>query len=580
MKKPRPGSLSVQAVNQYRRRDILTYLALRFYLENSAARTDRWAREIATDLVLSRSNPVYFKSHHFKDISYNGDVDHRIMYLPCANEALAESALLAECAKYPQAFGNAPCVFSYSINGNEDRSGIFLHYSKGLRDRHQAIAQACDNIPGSVVRYIDLKKFYPSISSAMALAAWKTTASHAGIAEKWVDLGQKLLHEHASVDPAFPGLLTGPMFSHLIANLVLRPLDERFGSDSRVFYCRYVDDITLVGSRDNVSSVLREIRAQIEAAGLSAHDDHSPKSLTLSADEWLRGRDDFHDSRRSISWMTLIGDLKRFLIANPKSHDELRCAFGGAELRIPVRDYSGAIYERSFLEKFKQLSSQRWFRKKTHQVTIKSLLKQALWLRESYDRELIELLSDFERLSPYERKRRVPKIRYRAGRLSYLASRSRLSELSQYLAITRDFYLQSKVMGAISSGNISEVIRLGTNAAQAAAQPMRAGEITAYIDPMRVCDVDLQAVSVFFLNGVRLIDDVCLENVQSELLLLAKQGASPQLMRSNDLFLSEFACLHGLQNGPRHASLLESVFDEDEDLAVDAADQLGQSLSP
>lgn len=37
--------------------------------------------------------------------------------------------------------------------------------------------------------------------------------------------------------------------------------------------------------------------------------------------------------------------------------------------------------------------------------------------------------------------------------------------------------------------------------------------------------------------------------------------------------------IEGAINGPRHPEMLESVFDEDEDLAVDAVDQLQQSLS-
>jgi hypothetical protein len=164
IKRQRPGVLAVRAVNQYRRRDVLTYLALRYYLDNDAARTDQWTREVATDLVLSRSEPVYFQALHFKDVSHQKTIDHRHMLLPGANEALAEAALLAECAKHPQAFGNPACVFSYPLNSGDDRSGIYENYSKGLRRRHDAIAKACDEIPDGVVQYIDLKKFYPSIS--------------------------------------------------------------------------------------------------------------------------------------------------------------------------------------------------------------------------------------------------------------------------------------------------------------------------------------------------------------------------------------------------------------------------------
>lgn len=144
MNRERPGILAVRAVNQYRRRDVLTYLALRYYLHNDAARTDRWVEDVATNLVLTRSDLPYFHALHFKDSSGRGKIDHRAMFLPSANEALAEAALLAECAKHQQAFSNPSCVFSYSLNHGNDRSGIFPHYSPGLRERHDAIAKACD----------------------------------------------------------------------------------------------------------------------------------------------------------------------------------------------------------------------------------------------------------------------------------------------------------------------------------------------------------------------------------------------------------------------------------------------------
>jgi hypothetical protein len=38
----RPGILAVRAVNQYRRREVFAYLGLRYYLENTAARSDTW----------------------------------------------------------------------------------------------------------------------------------------------------------------------------------------------------------------------------------------------------------------------------------------------------------------------------------------------------------------------------------------------------------------------------------------------------------------------------------------------------------------------------------------------------------
>ena len=98
----RPGILAVRAVNQYRRRDVIAYLGLRYYLENTAARSDIWASEVTTDLVLTRTNTPYFQAKHFKEKTELGNVIHRPIFLPGANEALAE-AIKAKAVARPEA---------------------------------------------------------------------------------------------------------------------------------------------------------------------------------------------------------------------------------------------------------------------------------------------------------------------------------------------------------------------------------------------------------------------------------------------------------------------------------------------
>lgn len=578
MKRERPGILAVRAVNQYRRRDVLAYLALRYYLHNEAARTDLWAQQVATDLVLTRTDLPYLHVHHFKVLSGGATIDHRAIFLPSANEALAEAALLDECSKH-QAFSNPACVFSYSLSAGKDRSGIFPHYSAGLRDRHNAIAQACDDRPDGVVRYMDIKKFYPSIRPELALSAWKTRAQATGLENRWRMLGEKLIDNHSKLaTDSNPSILTGPMFSHLIGNLVLRQLDELAGS-LPARYFRYVDDITLVGSRKAVADSLNIIRARLGDLGLNMHEDGSPKSLELPVEEWISGRNDFRQSRREISWMTLIGDLKRFLLANPNSHQQLQQVFRGEGFRIPVLDYSSAIYERSYLENIKRWTSTRWFRQKLHRVSIDTLLHQARWLRGSYELEFKELLNGFDEASAYERKRRIPKLRYRAGRLSYLATDEALASIAVMAETVPDLHLQSLSMQAMASGNIDRLLGLGTNAAQATAQPMRAGGKTAILSLTTLTEAAQQALAVFRLNGVEVKAQKKNKAAESDLLEFAESGSNAKLMTSGNAFIREVTCLHGIGNGPRHPEMLESVFDEDEDLAVDAVDQLQQSLS-
>ena len=80
------------------------------------------------------------------------------------------------------------------------------------------------------------------------------------------------------------------------------------------------------------------IRSRIEDMGLELHDRDSLKSIEVSAEDWLKGKNDFQPSKNSSSWMTLVGDLKRFLLANPNKREELQSAFHAENFRIPVQD--------------------------------------------------------------------------------------------------------------------------------------------------------------------------------------------------------------------------------------------------
>ncbi len=246
MKPNRPGALSVRTVSQYRRREVLSYLGLRYYLDNAAARTDDWAREVAVDLALSRDNAPLFEVHHFKEVAESGVIKHRPLFLPGPNEALAEATLLAECARHPRVFRNPPCVFSYSLTQGKDRSGIFAHYIGGLKARHDEIASACDAVPDGVVRYTDIRSFYPSITIGLARQTWRDWADLAGLGSRFRDLGDALIDGQVSTGlNAEKTLLVGPMFSHLLANLVLRTLDDHLSRTLPARYVRYVDDIVI-----------------------------------------------------------------------------------------------------------------------------------------------------------------------------------------------------------------------------------------------------------------------------------------------------------------------------------------------
>ncbi|MES9874194.1 MAG: RNA-directed DNA polymerase [Candidatus Sedimenticola sp. 6PFRAG7] len=579
MNASRPGVLAVRAANQYRRRDVLSYLGLRYYAENSAAHTDNWAKDVATNLVLNRDAAPYFLASHFKEITSNG-VTHREITLPGPNEALAETALLDECSRYPNAFDPAPCVFSYRLATGDDRSGLYEHYVNGLRKRHLAIAEACDNTPSGVVLYTDIKRFYPSIRPELALKAWSQQCEIAGMSSAHKALGEKLIHDHAAAtDPSSPSILTGPMFSHLIGNLVLRDIDEALSASLPAKYFRYVDDITLVGSEEAVYRSREIVRERLEELGLFLHDESSPKNLEVPVSEWLEGRNDFAESSNPISWMTLIADLKRFLFKHPDQREALQTAFVEKGFRIPTQDYSGAVGERGYLARLRQLLSKKWFRERFRKITINSLVYQAEWLRESYRKLFDELLADDNNASGYARKRLIPKQRYMAGRLIYLLNQEELGQLYPRVQEHEELFFHASVMEAISTGSVDRILELGTNAAQAAAQPLRAGNIDCTTDLIELTKPQTQALAILLLNGINVARTKEFDYPEKGILKFSEIGSDSDLMQDADHFVRELACLHGISEEARHSEILDSAFDADEELALDAIDQFHQSLS-
>ncbi len=73
------------------------------------------------------------------------------------------------------------------------------------------------------------------------------------------------------------------MFSHLIANLVLRAVDDIAKGFAGVQYFRYVDDLVLVGERKAVEKLNLDLKTLLGDMGLNLHGLDSPKCLELSS---------------------------------------------------------------------------------------------------------------------------------------------------------------------------------------------------------------------------------------------------------------------------------------------------------
>ena len=572
----KPGLLAVRATNQYRRRDVLAYLGLRYYLDSSAARSDRWAQEVATDLVMRRDEPCYLTVQHFKEADSLGRVTHREMFLPGPNEALAEASLLDACARSGGVFAPASSVFSYRLATADDLSGVYQHYMHGLRQRHEAIASVCQRSPDAQVLHLDIRRFYPSVTIPRAISAWLAATESQGMSRDWIEVGLQLLHAHERASATRDGhLLTGPMFSHLVGNLLLRPVDNAM-SQVPVGYFRYVDDITLVGTDAQIEGAMSTLKESLDNLDLSLHSQDSAKWLKVPAKTWLMGEKDFVESKRSNSWMSLIGDLKRLLVFSPELREPLLGELAANEIRLPVPDYAPTVQERGYKNRLTELLNAVWFRKIARRPTISQIVGQAIELRKQYEAETGQLLETMNVPDPFLAKRLLPKIRYRFGRLAYLGKLSELGRLADAARAVPALAFQSAVAKSIATGDVNEILEYGVNAAQAVAQPLSMRMPKVISDKPMLNPAAQQALAVLRMNGLS-VQEPALGDTQSQLLKFATSGVDRSIMKSGEPFLRELACLHGLGEVPRHQTMLTTAFDAAEEITFDAIEQEHQS---
>lgn len=560
-----PGIVAIRAVHQYRRRDILTYVALRQVLASVAARRDRWSQEIATALVLERAEGGYHAVPTFKEVKPDGSIEFRQLMLPAPHEVLAEASLLSQCAIAGGKFARHPNVYSYRLSEGNEARGIFQPYFRGYAERQSDIAAACRAAPGSVVLHADIRKFYPTITVTVARDAWDRASQSSSLPAAQQRLGQKLLSDHARAAKGGEAILTGPMFSHLIGNLVFRDIDDEFGATAGVRYFRYVDDITLVGPQRRVADVEALLAERLGELGFRLHPE---KRLEVPAAQWI-ATSPLLAEESVPSWKTFIGKLKQVLMLYPDLREPLAQSFQQNGIRIRPLDYSEAEQERPYLDRMALLAHRLWFRRKMRALRAREVLDEALALRGRYANALAAYATRVNQLEGIERKRVIQHIRYLTSRLVYLAAPDTLGVIEESISGVPELAMIATAYYCVRTRDVTPLLRFGPAAAQAAAQPLRALGGLLQCRPVPWTEATVQAYAIFRLNGLDLGPLPADMPVTSLLLFCDWSESSSALLDDRDAYFREIGCIHGVDRPDFNQWALETAFDRDDDLVFD-----------
>jgi len=570
-------TLATKALAAYRTRDIIPYLALRYYLNTPSSKTNHWISNICSRLA-KNTKKNYIKVKHFKECIEGENIFREIFY-PAPNEALAETYLINEISKvksmHPDYY-----VYSYLFEKSTSKNGVFVKYFDGLISRQKDISSACKLNIEKKLSYSDIKKFYPSIYIEEAKKVWLEHSTKNNLDNKYIELGLTLLENQRVAAKFFNDnekLLIGPSFSHVIANLVLKDVDNKMHIMTNGHYYRYVDDIIMIGTENEIEKWRDTLKTSLLDQKLELHD--KTKDFVISTNEWLSGENDFSDNL-SREWGYLIGDIKRFLLLNPEDKGALESAFKSKGIRIPILDYSKSIrnegYIKNFLFKYKV---SKWFRQKSHSLSISQLLASAENCKLKYMHLLNKSDETFKSTeSAYEKKRRVPKIRYLAGRLLYLLPENELQVLLEKTIKYPELYLLNAITESLITRDVTQIINMGINTTQAAAQLLVANGKHVNLDVTQIenSDHDVIEQSISILGLYKLQYPKIDINGELIKLLSGTEKDISELMDSKNDFIKEFACLHGIAPVD-HLRVLQSGFDEDEEIVLDLLDQIQPS---
>ena len=550
-------SIALKSINQYRKRDIIAYLSLRYYLGSKSSRTDLWANEVAVSLSLKKKSSGLLKIKHFKGYSEE-EAQFRDIFIPSPNDIIAESALISKCSEY-EIFHTNSSVYSYLIN-NDDRS-VFQHYTNGLRKRYNSIKSACQDKSNEEIMYLDIKSFYPSINLDLLRNLWSETCTSSKFPEKFTDLGLAFIEKYRleQGDVKRPGLLIGPMFSHLLANLYLKNLDKTMKSITEDRYWRYVDDMVIVGKKNEIDKFSEKLKKEISTLGLEYHTEL--KTFRLQTSEWLANKNPVSNSL-SKKWPRLIGQIRRLIIFYPERINDLKKLLDQMDVRLEILDYTREVKSRSLSKNLYKWIKRHTLYKKLHPKGISILIDE---MRKDYFTLLRESLTQ-PVANELEEKTKVTKIKYLVGRLIYLSPESELKEIATVIKNLPELHIQYEIIKTILYGDVSYIVRLGTNATQAAAQVIKnkRATVTCQLD---VSDNDvIVALSIFKFHGIEVIfpDN---EEIQNSFYEFAS-GETVKGLDSEDSYLQEFIALHG-DEGSRHSEMLNTLFDENEKMSFD-----------
>jgi len=372
----------------------------------------------------------------FKEYSGNAKPTYRQCTALSPWGALVEASILARLATFQTL---APSVYSYRLETTA-RPFIFDYFVRGFERRVQDIGKALRANHDHVVVVADIKNFYASIPARFVTgAAERLLESQARHAQYFV---------RALIERSVRGLPVGPAVSHVMANEILRAVDEALAADYPGKYFRYVDDLAVVCPSGSTGDVLATLRARLGALSLELHPE---KTATLTSSEWFAAEPTLRDVVRWREQDVTFADLLHLgatYFENRNSPHELASAFGAQGL--PLFEYMAARRRSSRPRRGIRLRVAELFARFGRRSHAGEIADVAIELRRAYLERLASLTSA-DGARPLVARWRMQHALRLVGRLALLMLPSEFPALVEALPDRNDTRPARMVLGALTT---------------------------------------------------------------------------------------------------------------------------------
>jgi hypothetical protein len=556
--------LALRALNDSRRGDPLAYLSLRYTLDSLASLKNVWAQNIAPEIVRRRPGPGFLESKQFKQLGENDHPEFRDVVRPGGPEALAEVALLDACSRAGNAFKPADEVYSYHFSKRNSVEGAFVPYFQLFSARQAKIGEMCAQRPRDWVLYADIKQFYPSITSAKAMKAWERACKESELDARWREFGGLLLKRQFNFKK---GLQVGPSFSHLIANLVLRDLDQAMAKAFPGRYFRYVDDFAFIVPPKSKRKTTSLLRTHLKLLGLRLH----PKKIHwIGAKKWRENAPyqhyDYDDEPVGDErWMHFIDHVKCYLMARPAMQERVSNAFREAGLRLPLPRFTAEMMARSYNDRFKRRLASNEFAATLKKLSPNELVREGLSLRKHYAKQFESAWGSFVSSKGPIRKWKLSKVRYLLGRMLLIGSNDQVGEIHGMIHEETEISEYAAMFAVLLTGNADLLLPFGWKVAASAGQVLAAASIPVTCKSIGWKSEHVEAYTTLRLAGVT-VEVKLPRRLNSDRRIQAVVGnrdkkAWAEMPYS---FYRELSALIGNKNLQDHQTLLKTPADPDE----------------